>query len=223
MEIKLDEQQARGTRILYKDTAHLRRKFITECVTLCQMSEFNEIVLPSLEPFSVYEQKTGAEIESQMYVFPDKKGRKLCLRPEGTATCQVLARTIWKHDKDVKIFYETRCWRYERPQAGRYREFTQFGVEWLWPRDPKAARESLLNLSYRLTDHMLHISGAYKKVKSLDVASSVKRGLAYYVEDGFEISVPDLGAQKQVVGGGSYAEGIGFAIGIDRIMEIAKI
>ena len=48
----------------------------------------------------------------------------------------------------------------------------------------------------------------------------VKRGLAYYTEDGFEISVPSLGAQKQVCGGGSYKEGVGFAFGVDRLMLI---
>ncbi len=47
---------------------------------------------------------------------------------------------------------------------------------------------------------------------------AVKRGLSYYVEDGFEAEVESLGAQKQVAGGGRYAEGIGWAIGVDRMM-----
>src|SRR3989304_2327738 len=68
-----------------------------------------------------------------MYIFPDKKGRQLCLRPEGTATCQLLARGPWKSKRDIFVWYETRCFRYERPQAGRYREFTQLGVEILNP------------------------------------------------------------------------------------------
>jgi histidyl-tRNA synthetase len=46
----------------------------------------------------------------------------------------------------------------------------------------------------------------------------VKRGLNYYVEDGFEASVESLGAQKQVAGGGAYAEGVGWAVGVDRLM-----
>jgi histidyl-tRNA synthetase len=53
-----------------------------------------------------------------------------------------------------------------------------------------------------------------------EFAGTVKRGLAYYVEDGFEISCPKLGAQKQVCGGGRYKEGIGFALGIDRLMLV---
>lgn len=49
-------------------------------------------------------------------------------------------------------------------------------------------------------------------------SDTVKRSLSYYVEDGFEASVDYLGAQKQVAGGGRYAEGIGWAIGVDRLM-----
>ena len=50
------------------------------------------------------------------------------------------------------------------------------------------------------------------------VERNVKRGLSYYVGDDFEISIPSLGAQKQVVGGGKYKQGIGFAIGFDQLM-----
>ena len=47
---------------------------------------------------------------------------------------------------------------------------------------------------------------------------TVKRGLSYYVEDGFEVEVSSLGAQKQIAGGGRYKEGIGWAIGLDRLL-----
>jgi histidyl-tRNA synthetase len=46
----------------------------------------------------------------------------------------------------------------------------------------------------------------------------VKRGLGYYIEDGFEARSPQLGAQQQIAGGGRYAEGIGWAIGLDRLL-----
>jgi histidyl-tRNA synthetase len=46
----------------------------------------------------------------------------------------------------------------------------------------------------------------------------VKRGLGYYIEDGFEARAPQLGAQQQIAGGGRYAEGIGWAIGLDRLL-----
>ena len=142
-----------------------------------------------------------------MYVFPDKKNRILCLRPEGTATCQLLASGPFRQNKDVKLWYETRCWRYERPQQGRYREFTQFGVEILNP--TQDWRQYLIDLGIEMVKKF---STCY------EVEQSVQRGLAYYTEDGFEIRCPNLGAQKQVLGGGRYKEGIGFALGVDRLM-----
>ena len=54
------------------------------------------------------------------------------------------------------------------------------------------------------------------------VAPLVTRGLAYYLGEGFEIACPSLGAQQQVCGGGAYAEGIGFAVGVDRLMLAAN-
>jgi histidyl-tRNA synthetase len=47
---------------------------------------------------------------------------------------------------------------------------------------------------------------------------AVKRGLTYYVEDGFEVERGRLGAQKQVAGGGRYTEGVGWAIGLERLL-----
>jgi histidyl-tRNA synthetase len=157
----------------------------------------------------VYENKAGTEVLAQMYVFPDKKGRQLCLRPEGTATCQLLARSQFLQQKDVRLWYEARCWRYERPQAGRYREFTQFGVEILNPtRDYDQYLAALgVEMVRMFTDNIA-------------LSENVQRGLAYYVSGGFEVSCLALGAQKQVLGGGRYDEGVGFAIGVDRLMLV---
>ena len=110
----------------------------------------------------------------------------------------------WFHSH---CWYCCRCWRYERPQAGRYREFTQFGVE-------------VLNPSEDWTNHLTALASTMVRAWAPDavLTGSVKRGLAYYTEDGFEVSVPSLGTQKQVVGGGRYDHGIGFALGVDRLM-----
>jgi len=208
MDIQLD-QQAKGVRLLTGEEAKRRRTMITSMIVMAMEMQYEEVLLPLVEPAEIYTDKAGPEILGQMYTFQDKGERNLCLRPEGTATIQLLARGPYQHHKDVKFFYETRCWRYEKPQAGRYREFTQFGVEWLWPRDPKEAREQLIHLACRMVSLFN---------KKFEVFPQVKRGLSYYTEDGFEISIPSLGAQKQVCGGGAYAEGIGFAIGIDRLI-----
>jgi histidyl-tRNA synthetase len=152
--------------------------------------------------------KAGPEIVNQMWSFEDKGGRPVCLIPEVTGLVQELWRENWsKTAKSKRIFYVSRCYRYERPQAGRYREFTQFGVELLGDIEG-ASGEAQKLLETCLTG--LGLSFAFN--------SSVKRGLTYYVEDGFEVECAELGAQKQVAGGGRYAEGTGWAIGVDRVM-----
>lgn len=172
---------------------------------------YEEIIVPSIWEQSTFVDKAGAEIMNQMYAFPDKKGRPICLIPEVTAIVQELYRAEWEktRPKPVRVFYVSRCYRYDRPQAGRYREFLQFGVEILGGKNPEDRVE---------IERVLRISlDKFNSVKYNFVAS-VKRGLSYYVEDGFEVECESLGAQKQIAGGGRYDCGIGFAIGIDRLM-----
>jgi histidyl-tRNA synthetase len=108
----------------------------------------------------------------------------------------------------LRLFYVARCYRYERPQRGRYREFTQIGVELLGGRAPDDRRE--------VEDLLKSVLGSIGVAYRFD--PNVKRGLGYYVEDGFEALCPQLGAQKQIAGGGRYREGVGWAIGLDRLL-----
>lgn len=204
------KQQARGTRILVGSAASRRRSVLNTCIKLAEEFGCEEVVLPSIEPASIYIDKAGKEVLGQMYTFPDRKGRELCLRPEATATCQLLADQVFSRQRDVLLWYESRCYRYERPQAGRYREFVQFGVEVLNPKD--VTYESVIDLARRMVGNFLEY----------DLDTSAVRGLDYYTEDGFEISIPSLGAQKQVCGGGKYDQGFGFAIGLDRLSLAAN-
>lgn len=202
------ETQAKGARIITGELAKQRRIFLNKLIGIAEEESFEEIILPSIEPAKIYVNKAGEEILNQMYVFPDKKRRSLCLRPEGTATIQLIADKHYKKRKDVKLWYFERCWRYEQPQEGRYREFFQFGMEVINP------------TSTDWNEKLISIAEAMVSIRTIDyvVSKSVKRGLDYYTSDGFEISVNKLGAQKQVVGGGAYQQGIGFAIGFDRLM-----
>ena len=164
-----------------------------------------ELIVPSLWESEDFTNKLGKEKEGQMWLFQDKGGRNCCLIPEVTAIVQKMWRENWsKTRKNLKLFYITRCYRYDRPQMGRYREFTQVGVEFLGP----TPKEEVMAL---LTDLVSSWGDGFV------IKESVKRGLSYYVEDGFEVEAPWLGAQKQVVGGGRFKEGIGFALGLDRL------
>jgi len=207
MEYKI-ENQARGVRIISGKEAKDRRVLLNNLIEIAELEGFEEIILPSIEPSKIYVDKAGKEIRNQMYIFPDKKERELCLRPEATATIQLLADKHLKQKKDVKYWYFERCWRYEKPQLGRYREFFQFGLEIINPSNTTAKNELIA-----IAERMISL-----KTKEFEINQSVKRGLDYYIDDGFEISVPKLGAQKQVLGGGIYKQGIGFGLGFDRLM-----
>lgn len=197
----------KGTRLLIGPDAD---NYFNTCDLLrsnLKMQGFQEVYLPSLWDQQTFVDKAGPEILEQMYAFKDKGDRDICLIPECTALIQKMWNETWKgaYKWPLKIFYIQRCYRYERPQAGRYREFTQCGVEILG-RGTK--EEAISSLRTALASFAINYT----------LNESVKRGLSYYVEDGFEVEVATLGAQKQIAGGGRYAEGIGWAIGVDRLM-----
>lgn len=196
----------KGTRILVgnKKSMYLEycKKYLREVAI--------EIHLPIIFSEDIFKDKVGKENNNLMYTFKDRGNRELCLAPEYTAVIQKLSETKYKDKKDVALFYIAECFRGEKPQKGRYRQFTQLGLEILNP-----SRD----FSKDLPDvaHLL-LQGWNKKV-DYTLNTKVTRGLDYYIEgSGFEISCSELGQASQIVGGGSYKNGIGFAIGIDRLM-----
>lgn len=204
----------KGTRVMLGEEARVFSQTLETLRQVMLSEDFQEVIIPSLWEQKTFVDKAGPEIIDQMYAFKDKKGRDICLIPEVTAVIQELYKSGWDKSlkKPVKVFYISRCYRYERPQEGRYREFYQFGVEILGDssgKDNLWARELLLKcLSNFDLDFKMN--------------SSVKRGLDYYTEEGFEVECANLGAQKQIAGGGRYDCGIGFAIGIDRLILSEK-
>jgi histidyl-tRNA synthetase len=171
---------------------------------------YDELIVPAIWEQQTFDEKAGTEIGQAMYTFADKKGRACCLVPEITGLVQEQWRESWSKTerRPYRVFYLARCYRYERPQAGRYREFTQVGVELLGGKPPDDRRE----VEALLVQVLDTIGVRY------ELDTQVQRGLAYYTEDGFEARCDALGAQKQIAGGGRYAEGIGWAIGLDRLL-----
>lgn len=176
---------------------------------------FTEVIVPTIWELGTFTDKLGLEKEAQMWSFRDRGGRSCCLLPEVTGVIQEMWRGSWSKTerRPMRIFYIQRCYRYERPQAGRYREFTQAGIEILGGSAPADRDEAVAALRAVLAGFPVEV----------EFVGAVKRGLAYYVEDGFEVECQALGAQKQVAGGGRYAEGIGWAIGIERLMLASQI
>lgn len=96
---------------------------------------YQEIRLPIIEHASLFNHGTGEGsdvVRKEMYTFNDKGGRLLALRPEFTADVvrAIISNKLYaKNDLPLRYFYHGPAFRYERPQAGRYREFNQFGIE----------------------------------------------------------------------------------------------
>ncbi len=95
---------------------------------------FKLIRTPVLEQTELFERSVGNEsdiVEKEMYTFEDKGNRSITLRPEGTAGVlrAVLENGLNNGPMPLKLMYISSCYRYEKPQSGRYREFFQFGLE----------------------------------------------------------------------------------------------
>jgi histidyl-tRNA synthetase len=110
---------------------------------------FEEVRTPIFEDAALFTRSIGQStdiVEKEMYIFEDRKGRKLALRPESTAS---LARAFVEHRLDIlvpagKFFYSGEMFRYERPQAGRYRQFQQIGAEFYGSSSPAADAEIII-------------------------------------------------------------------------------
>jgi histidyl-tRNA synthetase len=204
MEI-IKETCYKGTRILLGNE---KQEYLQKCREYLKEEGFVEIQIPIIQHSEIFTGKVGEENNNMMYNLTDRGGRDLCLAPEYTAVVQKLASTYFKDKKDIKLFYVAECFRGEKPQAGRYRQFTQLGIEILNP-------TKNYNLMDTAQDLIEFITNKYYTQRG------VKRGLDYYKEGkGFEISCEELGSSKQVCGGGEYDGGVGFAIGVDRLMEL---
>lgn len=200
----------KGTRIVLGNE---KRDMIDSMVNKLRSEGFIEIQIPIIQHQNMFANKVGEENNNMMYNFTDRGNRVLCLAPEYTAVIQKLAFNDFKYDKDIKVFYVAECFRGEKPQSGRYRQFTQLGVEILNPSIDYT--ESLKALAFDM------ITNAVGEVGTITMDSNAVRGLDYYKDGcGFEISCSELGSSKQVCGGGSYDGGIGFAIGIDRLLNL---
>lgn len=101
--------------------------------TLVHRYGYREMRFPIVEQAQLFRRSIGEVtdiVEKEMYIFPDRNGDELSLRPEGTAVC---VRAAEQHgllyNQQQRLWYRGPMFRYERPQKGRYRQFHQFGVE----------------------------------------------------------------------------------------------
>ena len=319
----------RGTRDFLFDEMRQRKKTESTLRKIFESYGYQEIKTPLFEELKLFTTKSGEEIVDQLYNFKDKSDRELTLRPEITApVARLYLNELEKTAvKPIKLYYYGSCFRYERPQKGRFRQFWQFGCELIGAKTPQGEAEvialctdSINALGITTADvninHLGIIRGLFSHfnisdetqreimvvidkgdkdllieslsgdnpvidndelnqilLKLIDLVGDksilsdveeliapydeskaaleelkelidlledfdvenytlnlgVARGLDYYTGIVFEIYVPELGAQKQICGGGSYSlvkvfggqevESTGFALGFDRLMN----
>lgn len=206
---EIKETCYKGTRILLGNE---KRRILNNMVNVLIQEGFEEISIPIIQYTNQFSSKVGDEKLHQMFKVTDGADRQLTLAPEYTSIIMELSKTTFKHQKDVKLFYIQECFRGEKPQAGRYRQFTQLGIEVLNP--TKDYNKELQSLALGLITN-------YGDTSNYNLNINVTRGLDYYKEGkGFEITCDSLGSSKQICGGGEYEGGVGFAIGIDRLLLI---
>ena len=131
----------RGTSdILPKEQAYWRY-IEQEVANICQLYGYERIDAPAFEDTQLFSRSVGEGtdiVEKQMYTFQDRSGSQITLRPEGTApVCRAyLEHGLHNLPQPVKLYYLASIFRYERPQAGRYRQHYQFGYEAIGDDDP---------------------------------------------------------------------------------------
>ena len=317
----------RGTRDFLFDEMRERKKYENILRKVFESYAYQEIKTPLFEDLTLFTTKSGDEIVDQLYNFKDKSDREITLRPEITApVARLYLNELQKTAKPIKLYYFGSCFRYERPQKGRFRQFWQFGCELIGAKSPEGEAETIAMAHQSLKEmgianaeiHINHLgiirglfehfeinhetqekvmtlidkgdkelftktlsennliedsilanilikligfvgnenilndvedivseyketSGSLNEFKQLisllksfnlsnyTINLGIARGLDYYTGIVFEIYIPELGAQKQVAGGGSYnlvelfggekVESTGFAFGFDRLMN----
>ena len=144
----------RGTRDLLPDEQHYWQHVVAFATELCQRHGYQLIQTPVFEDARLFVRTTGEEtdiVEKEMYVFEDRGGDTMALRPEGTApVCRAyLEHGMASLSQPVRLF--TPCipvFRYDRPQAGRYRQFHQLNVEAIGDAD-SAVDAELIELAWK--------------------------------------------------------------------------
>ncbi len=325
----MEFNKPRGTRDFLFNEMRKRKEAESTLRNIFESYGYQEIKTPLFEELKLFTTKSGEEIVDQLYNFKDKSDRDLTLRPEITApVARLYINELQKTStKPIKLYYYGSCFRYERPQKGRFRQFWQFGCELIGAKTPQGEAEVIALCSDSINalgittadvniNHLGIIRGLFKhfnistetqreimvvidkgdkdllieslsgknpvidndelnqillklidlvgdksilseveelikpydepqealnelkeliellesfKVDNYTLNLGVARGLDYYTGIVFEIYVPELGAQKQICGGGSYSlikvfggeevESTGFALGFDRLMN----
>jgi histidyl-tRNA synthetase len=145
----------KGIQDVYPPDIFLWHKIETVSREVFRNYGYHEIRLPIIESTDIFTRSIGETtdiVEKEMYTFTDRGGRSVTMRPEGTAPFirAYVEHHLHREPAPQKYYYMGPMFRYERPQAGRQRQFYQIGVEALGIEDPKVDAEVISMLSFIL-------------------------------------------------------------------------
>lgn len=156
-------QCVRGTYDLYGAAKRKTKQVVRTGEEVVEKYGFEEIETPIFEFTEVFARNLGDTsdiVTKEMYCFEDRGGESLTLRPEGTAgVVRAFVSNGMQQNLPVKFYYHGQMFRYERPQKGRQRQFTQFGVELLGADTPQADIE-VIAMAYEFLEK-LGLSGQF--------------------------------------------------------------
>ncbi|ATG97363.1 histidine--tRNA ligase [Mesoplasma lactucae] len=173
-------KRPRGTSDIYGRRMEIL-SYVTEVFhEVLEKANYHEIVTPTFEAKELFVRSVGETsdvVSKEMYDFQDKKGRDLVLRPEGTAgvvRALIENKLYVLNNLPLKLFYQESMYRYERPQAGRQRQFNQLGIETFGADDVKQDLEIIvvamdilkaLQLDTRANIHINYLVNGEERVK----------------------------------------------------------
>ncbi|RLI77264.1 histidine--tRNA ligase [Archaeoglobales archaeon] len=196
-------KKPRGTRDFLPEEMEKRREIEKKMREIAELYGYREVQTPTFEHLELFTLKSGEAIVEEIYAFKDKSGRDLALRPELTApVMRMFANECSVMPRPLRFYYFSNCFRYERPQKGRYREFWQFGVELIGSPSYLADAEVImlaydimenLNLDFEL--HIGHVGLLRRLLKGVDAdkASKIMRLIDKKDVEGLEDCLSTIG------------------------------
>ncbi len=146
-------QRPRGTRDFLPEESWRRSAARKAMQDVLERWGYQEICTPTFEHLELFTVKSGPSVVEEIYCFKDKGGRDIALRPELTApVMRMYVSELQNAPKPQRLYYFGNCFRYERPQRGRFREFWQLGAELIGGAKPDSEAEVIA-----LADQMLRM------------------------------------------------------------------
>ncbi|MBL7478802.1 histidine--tRNA ligase [Legionella bononiensis] len=185
-------QAIRGMNDILPDRTSIWRHIEQVFVHCLSRYGYQEIRFPLIESTQLFKRSIGEVtdiVEKEMYTFNDLNGDSLTLRPEGTAGCvRACVEHGLLHNQQQKLWYMGPMFRHERPQKGRYRQFTQFGVE-AFGMPSSIIEVELIALSYRIWKELGFERNVELQINTLGELSerqAYKNILVDYLRDNFD-------------------------------------